>query len=420
MLKFLKWFFGLFSPYVNSFERKVDRFFKHIKSTDTISSVKERLMNLMRENLIVVNVWLEKKFKGYTYLDKKTRRKMYEDVRHIVADFEAYRNENKYSTEVLRRHLDEIGLTFPNGFEEQLQYLAQIMSFLQPGKHYHYIKTASFGKLLRDPGVEKLEGDCNQIVTLYIYLFSLHFPLELLQIKLLPEHVCLHFKGVDVECTAGQFQKYVKFDHILPVTEIISTNLLDLADFREEVQSISPQIIVKSSQLAYAISSLKPLVAKNLNVAYHNLAVSAMKAHDYETAIFYLGKTDDREALLSVYRNAAIYYLKQNSFKKAAHYAHRSGDGELERSVKHNEGIYYYNNGNISRALEIFSYLGDDHMKRACYQKQYNELVKKVAGVRQVADHRRYKAVYQKMLDLAQKIGDSILEDSVKDILKRI
>ena len=31
MLKALKWFFGLFSPYVHPFEKKVDKFFKGIK-----------------------------------------------------------------------------------------------------------------------------------------------------------------------------------------------------------------------------------------------------------------------------------------------------------------------------------------------------------------------------------------------------
>lgn len=61
MWKFLKWFFGLFSPTVNSFEGKVDRFFKHVKSTDSISSVKSELLALMNKNLIIVNVWMEKK-----------------------------------------------------------------------------------------------------------------------------------------------------------------------------------------------------------------------------------------------------------------------------------------------------------------------------------------------------------------------
>ena len=52
MIKILKWIFGLFSPYVHPFERKVDRFFKSVKSTDSLSSIKTKLLELMQENLI--------------------------------------------------------------------------------------------------------------------------------------------------------------------------------------------------------------------------------------------------------------------------------------------------------------------------------------------------------------------------------
>ena len=83
MLKVLKWFFGLFSPYVNSFERKIDKFFRNIKSTDGLATIKKGLNALMQENLMIVNVWLEKKFKGYLYLTKSARRKMYGDTESI-------------------------------------------------------------------------------------------------------------------------------------------------------------------------------------------------------------------------------------------------------------------------------------------------------------------------------------------------
>ena len=413
-MKFLKWLFGLFSPYVDPFERKVDKFFRNIKSTSASHEVKKGLLALMQENLIVTNVWMERKYKGYRYLDKSTRRKMYQDVKAMVAGLEM---EPVVSEAVLVEMMGEQPLP---AYKERLLYLVRIMNFLRPGKYYHYIKTASFGKLLRDPTKEKLEGDCNQIVTLYIYLYSLKYDLADLEIKLLPEHVCLHFKNIDIEATNATFAHYTEESEVLPVTEIISTNLLDLADFREDLQSLSPREVVKSSQLAYSISSLKPLVAKNLNIAYLNLALAALKGNDFETAIFYYSKTDDREALKNVYHHAAVYYMNANNFSKARYFAGQSGDNELNRAVKHNEGIYYYKNGSIDKALGVFKGLGDNEMVRACYAKQYNDFVKQVSAVRTLDDVKRHKSVYQKMLTLAQAMGDENLASGVRKTLSQL
>ena len=420
MMNFLKWIFGLFSPFVNGFERKVDRFFRHVKSTDSFSSIKRDLLLLMQENLIVVNVWMERKYKGYKYLHKSMRRKMYEDAKKIALLLEQECAADVTPFSEIKAILNDKGLSFSNANEEKIKYLYQIMKFLAPGKYYYYIRTASFGKLLRDPAKDKLEGDCNQIVTLYIYLFSLRFSLEDLRIKLLPEHVCLHFEGIDIEATNGTFQKYEDNTQILPVTEIISTNLLDLTDFRESVQEIDTRDMLKSAQLAYAISSLKDLVGKNLNIAYKNLAISAMKAKDFDTAIFYFSKTDDFESLKIAYRNAAIYYMGQHLFAKAANFAHKSGEADLEKSVKHNEGVYYFNHDKLDKALNIFAYLGDDEMKKACYQKQYNVLVKKVSAVKTLEDAKKHKSTYSKMLVLAQKIGNGEMEESIRKTLNQI
>ncbi len=420
MLKFLRWFFGLFSPYVNATERRVDKFFRHVKSTDSISDVRGALLKLMQNDLIVTNVWLERKFKGYEYLTKPVRKQMYSDVEKIKQKFLQFCEEHKFSEEQVRAVVKERGLSFPNGATEEMIYLFQIMAFLRPGLYYRYIKTASFGKLLRDPDREKLEGDCNQIVTLYIFMYSLKYSIEDLRIKLLPEHVCLHFRELDIEATTAEFRRYKENLEVLPVTEIISTNLLDLADFREEVQSITPRDMVKSAQLAYAISSLKSLVAKNLDVAYHNLAASALKINNFETAIFYISKTDDREALLTTYKNAALYYMKSNNFNKASFYAQKSGDRAFEKSIRHNEAVYYYKQGNYERALDIFSSVGNEEMKKACYAQQYKLLQTQVAADRTMDDVKRHKSTYQKMLDLARKMGDSGLERSLRETLAKL
>ncbi len=420
MIKFLKCFFGLFSQYVSPFEKKVDKFFRNIKSTDSLGSIKDKLLALMQENLMIVNVWLEKKFKGYFYLDKKMRRQMYADTQLIIKKLEEFCAGHEVKIDDLRTFFKNQDFTFPDGDEQKLAYIYQIMMFLEPEKYYHYISTASFGKLLRDPNKEKLEGDCNQIVTLYIYLYSLKFSLSDLQIKLLPEHVCLHFREIDIECTNGQFAKYTENREVLPVTEIISTNLLDLSDFREDAQVITPEVIVKSAQLAYAISSMKTMVAKNLNIAYHNLAVAALNSHKFDSAVFYFEKAGDREQLLAVYRNATIYYMGLKDFRKALFYADKSGDRELEKNVKFNQGVELFNHDSIDSALEIFSSLGDEKMKKACYHKQYNQLVSQVSGVKTLQEAKNKKSTYQNMLVLAEKIGDSSLVESVRGTLSKI
>lgn len=392
-MKFLKWLFGLFSPYVNSFERKVDKFFSKIKSTDSIANIREKLLELMQENLIIVNVWLEKKFKGYVYLDKKTRKEMYVNVEKMKKKFEEFQGSINIEQIKIKEILDSQGLEFPNGDGQKIEYLAKIMAFLTPGKYYEYIKTSSFGKLLKDPAIEKFEGDCNQIVTLYIYFYSLKFSLDDLKIKLLPEHVCLHFRGIDIEATNGQFAKYrEEGEEILPVTEIISTNLLDLNDFREDVQIVSDNTMLKSAQLAYAISSLKSLVTKNLDVAYKNIGVSALNANDFKTAIFYLSKVSDaQEVLKTAYHNAAVYYLNNKDFQNASFYASKDGDSALIDAVKKGEASY-----------------------------KYNQLVQKVSYVQTMEDAKKHRSDYQEMLSLARTMGDSALQNKLQDTLNKI
>jgi hypothetical protein len=358
MWSFIKWLFYAFSPYVDSFERKVDKFFQNIKSSDNVFSVQKELLEFMQKDLVKVNVWLEKKFKGYKYLTKSVRREMYKNTSLIVLKFNKFCREISISESNLKLELDSKGLIYPSGNTEQLKYLAYICAFLKPGLYYEYIKTSSFGKLLKNPAEQKLQGDCNQIVTLYAYLYSLKFPINDLQIKLLHEHVCLHFRGVDIEATAGVFIKYPKYEHLIPVTEIISTNLLDLSDFRESTQKIDERTMVKSAQLAYAISSLKSFVAQNLEIAYFNLSISAMKNGDLQTAVFYASKT----------KNA-----------------------ELKEQVE-----------------------------KMQFVKRFNELVTKTANAKTIDDAKKQKSSYTEMLVLARKLGDDKAVSKISEILKQI
>ena len=349
--KILGWIVLFFTSYVSFFEWKVNRFFTGVKSTDRLSDIKEELLSLMRKNLIVVNIWMERKFKGYGYLSKSKRREMYKNAEKISDKFLKFCETSQIDEIFVREEIKENDLTYPEGGTDKIIFLRKIADFLQPENLYHYIETSSFGKLLNDPEKEKLEGDCNQIVTLYIYLFSLKYDINELNIKLLPEHVCLHFRNIDIEATNGTFMRYRESTDVLPVTEIIATNILDIPDFREEAVVISPRMMVKSAQLAYATSSLRSLVEKNLNIAYENLGNSAYKIRDFNAAIFYFGKAGNMEML------------------------------------------------------------------KSCYAKEYNSLVEIVSSVKTVADAKKYKSTYQRMLFLAEKMGDNGLESEMRKIL---
>ena len=419
-MKILRSLISVFSPYAHPFERKVDRFFKGVKSTSNVLNVRKKLLKLMQTDLVAVNVWLEKKYKGYVYLKKGVRRKMYANTAKIVKDFKAHRAGLSVSVKDLKALLANRGLSVHKSDEVKLVYLAQIMDYLRPGHKYKYIKTASFGKLLNNPEKELLQGDCNQIVTLYIYLFSLNFKIEDLQIKILPNHVCLHFKGIDIEATTASFEKYAEYEHILPVTEIISTNLLDLTDFREKVQKISERDFLKAAQLAYAISSLKAVVEQNVKGAYNNLARSALLEKNFDSAIFFYEKNHDQKMVDQVYRQAAVYFAEKNDYSRAKTYAKKTKDRDFVGQIEYREAAYYYNHDKLDKALKIFRSLGEDKMVKACYAKKYNELQKRIDGDKTLADLKRNKAIYKRMYELAGKMGDDDLRDRLRKTLSQL
>jgi tetratricopeptide (TPR) repeat protein len=393
-----KWFLNLFSQYANPFERKVGRFFKNIKSTSNPIEVQQNLQKLMQDNLVVLDLFMEKKYKNYKYLKKSVRRQMYTNA------------------EVLNKEFDQ----HTAGIIDKRKYLEEIMSYLKPGIHYKYEKAANFGKLLKDPTKEPLIGDCNQIVTLYAYLYSRKFPITDLQIKILPEHVCLHFEGKDIEATNGTFQEYKEFEYILPITEIISTNLLDVTDSTEKTGEIDQRTMLKRAQLAYMISSMKDLVTKNLNIAYRNLGIMLMNKGEFDPAIFFAEKLGDQELINTIHRNAAIFYLNKKNFTRASHYANKSGDDKLKTVIIRNQGIIYYNKKNYKKAISYFQQMGDVEMVKACKMGEYSLLAKRIRNVKTVDDAKKYHSTYQHMLELATSAGDEKAAAYVRDVLGKI
>lgn len=301
VFKFFKAIIGFFSIYEGSFEKKVDKFFKKLSPASSPIKTKEKLLELMQEDIVRLNLFLERKFKGYKKTRKSYRKKLYENVERLKEDFLKYYLDN-------HNHFKQFIKTKGVSVDERFIYLSGIMHYLKPGKHFEYREGSAFEKLLRDPKKTTLIGDCNQIVTLYIYLYSLKYPITDLKIKLMPGHVCLHFKGMDVEATSGRFHHYKKYAYLSGVEEIIPTNLLDISDKEEGKYDVSPENILKASEVAYILSSHRETVEQNLKVAYHNLTMSLLKQKRFSKADEIAKKSGD-ESLKKAVLQSKLHHL---------------------------------------------------------------------------------------------------------------
>jgi hypothetical protein len=424
----LKPIWNPFSRFADSLEKRVDKLLRQAVSLG-IFEAQRKVTELMQENLVIFNLYMEACFKGYKYLKRGTRKKLYRNAEKIGEIFLRYTHTITIKDEAVAERLKTLGVPRPSapGDAERLRYLVAMMAFLSPtGEHYQYLEGASFGKLLKDISKgEKMIGDCNQIVTFYTYLYSLRYDIKELQIKILPEHVCLHYKGVDIEATSGSFAHYEKFSSVLPIAELISTNLLDVSDFRDKQIQVSPRQFLKGAQLAFNLSSERETVAKNLKIAYHNVAVESLKSDDFETAVFFLEKAgietpDDQDFLKSIYHNAVLYYVKAGAFSKARYYSSKSSDSELAKYIDEKEGFYYFDHDSYERARELFQRSGNSQMVKATYGKEYNRVQARVAGLKDITMMKSHRSDYQKLLDLATKMEDSALADNIRHILNQL
>jgi hypothetical protein len=417
-----------FSQYADRMEKRVDRLLWRVAFLGVIEAQKKMLL-LMQENLVVVSLWLEARFKGYKYLKKSVRKKMYQHTQRISQIFLEFADQTKLDNTAITRNLNELKLSVPQTPDdwERLRYIVAITLFLHPNAgRYDYLEGASFGKLLSDPDrQQKMIGDCNQIVTFYTFLYSLKYNINELQIKIMEGHVCLHFKGIDIEATSGGFANYKEFLHLLPIVEIISTNLLDVSDFRDKQIKVDPHNLLKSAHLANNLSSEKGIVSHNLQVAYHNVAIETMKSGNYEMAIFFAQKAgvndpSIQKLLNSILRNAIIDNVKGHNFKKARYYYAMNQEEDLKKYLDDQEGMYEFNSGSLTRARELFRKSGNEAMIKACYSREYNEVQKRVAGLNDLSLMKSHRSEYKKLLELAQKMGDSSLENKIRDLLSKL
>ncbi len=372
-----------FSKYVDKLERKADwilswlSFYGHF-------SLQKHLLNLMQENLVVLNLWIEKCFKGYRNLRKGNRRKVYANAAAIGKEFKEYVTEKQINeerlAEIIERNEEDLG---PENWKK-LVLLAKIISFMSEPGRYQYLEGASFSKMLLDG--KRMIGDCNQVVTWYVFLYSLYFPITDLQIRLPTGHVCLNFTGIDIEATNGTFQRYSEGD-ILPIVELLTTNLLDVSDFRDKQNKIPAKEFLRGAKLANQISSHRDLVSKNLSVAYHNVGIEYLQAKDYDNAEFFLEFSGDREALQTVWHNAVLTEVENKNFAKARFWQSKSGDQELRKYIA---------------------------------AQEYNHYLPQISGFNSLDQYRTKKTVIQKLITLAKEMQDYNIQQGLEDIYRKI
>jgi tetratricopeptide (TPR) repeat protein len=304
---------------------------------------------------------------------------------------------------------------------QKLIYLKAIMDYLNPSSgRYIYRESSTFGALLKDPTKEKLVGDCNQIVTLYIYLYSRKYDVLDLQLKTYPGHVALHFYGTDIEATNGQFAKYKKEGQtILPIEEIVSLNMLDVTDKYYKTHKVSAEALLEASRVAYVLSSQREIVEKNLVTAYNNAVVEMLNSSSYKKALEFAQASGDEKLVRTVGHNGAIYYMKENEFKKAIKYAEYSSDAsKLKHAIYQNEGAYYFNKGDYFSAIKGFENAGDNDAVKTCYGALFNKEQKKLGKIKTTEDLKANSKIIYNMDNYAKKSGNQSLINYVSDMKK--
>lgn len=414
-----------FSRYTDPAERRVGKFFARVNERDSPHALEKSLVQLLRHDIAVVNLWTEHRYKGYNYLTKRKRKELYENLVAIQQDFTAFAETQSPDAKKIIEHIAAKGVdtAMLRTRQEQLAYLATIMQYLSPRRgRYVYRNSSSFGRLLRDPTKEVLEGDCNQIVTLYIALFATKYDITDLMLTLYPGHVALHFHGVDIETTNGTFAKYAKDgQYTAPIHEIVSVNLLDTTDTNFAKSAVNPEVFLQAARLAYVVSSNRQLVKKNLEIAYRNTVRHMLMQQQYSQALDYAKQSKDHELIEAAAHNGTIHAIKQTDFSGARRFAgYSQKKPALLRAVDQSEAAHLYNLKQYSAAVKFYERLGDRTMVQHCYRGLYVQEQAKLSSISTVADVKANAGTIRSMERYAKLSGDAQLVRHVKSLAKHL
>lgn len=421
MSTFKKLRFAL-SSYTDEHELRVGKFFDGLREHSSRIDVRLRLMKLLQTNIAVINLWTEYRYKGYIYLKKSERKKLYANLARIGEEFEQYRSDNTLDESQVREAIHEYVGARPE--IRRATTLLQIMTYLSPQRGlYEYRLSSSFGRLLRDPSTEKLVGDCNQIVTLYIYLYSRYFDINDLKVRLLPGHVALHFQGVDIEATTGKFADYSATEgaSLQPIEEIVSVNLLDTTDESFAKYDVSPNEFLQASRFAYILSHSRDIVTHNLEAAYTKLVNTAMARNDYDGALKFAQQSRDMQLLSIVGHNGALYFMKHKEFVKSRKFAdHALKRADLIRDSYHAEGVYHYGKQRYHDAVKVFERVGDNKLVARCYEALFFQEQSKLGNNVTSSTIKAHKSTVGTMTSYAKKSGNKKLIEYVESLRKHL
>lgn len=400
------------SQYTDAPERRIGLFFKGLSEKNSVVAARSQLLDLMQHDLAAINLWTEYKYKGYNYLRKSTRKKLYANLELIAADFDVYYQANRMDGAEVAQHIHTIAPHAHIEFQRAQLLRALTDYFSLTRGLYEYRESSSFSRLLRNPSEEKLIGDCNQIVTLYAHLYAKYFNINDLKVRLLPNHVALHYGGVDIEATNGTFANYddTKDAELMPIEELVTVNLLDTTDSYLETHEVAPEDFLQSSRLAYMLSHSREIVARNLEAAYGSIINSLMSRNNFSQALKFAKQSSNIELLAVVGNNGALYHMNKHEFAAARKYAqyalHRN---ELIQDSYRAEGVYHYNQQHFHEAIKAFKECGDQDSVRKCYAALFFDEQSALPKQLTSDNIKQYSKVIRRMQGYAKKSGNKEL-----------
>lgn len=412
--------FYFFAPYTDTKERSVGLFFKGLSEHGDRTKTRRRLDELLQRDIAVINLWSEYRYKGYRYLRKRERRKLYANLQLIADDFMKFQTENARTADSVTAHIHRIA-PYAKPADDRVVLLQALMDYFAPGRIYEYRESSSFGRLLRDPAREKLIGDCNQIVTLYIYLYSQYFDVSELQVRQLPGHVALHYQGVDIEATNGTFANYDDKEGaaLMPIEEIVSINLLDTTDSYLATHEVSAEDFLQASRFAFILSHDRTIVTRNLEVAYGMLINALMKRHNYHQALKFALASRDMELIAIVGHNGAVHEMQQHNYASARRFAeHTPKRAELIHSSYHAEGARHYEAHRYHDAIRAFEKIGETQLVRHSYEGLFFEEQAKLGKNLTTTDLKNHAGTLKRMRTYAKKSGNSKLVEHTDNLLR--
>ncbi len=407
------------SVYENKIEKRVDKVLSKVKLGKSNSRYRERLVDLFFEFPFETAIWLEYKYKGYRFLKKSKRRKMYEVAELIEEDFLEWMEKHPYDAEKVEMTVPE---RLVNEKEEQDVWKLMMIGEFSKGR-YKYRESSAFWKLFParygEEGM-KMIGDCNQIVTFYVGMFAIVGDVEDLEIRVLPNHVCLHIHGLDYEATNGTFKDYKDKGYLVDCENILAINLLDITDPSEKKWDVSEVNTAKMQAVAAMFEVEAEIVEKNLIVTYKNMGIFYMNSRKWDQARkhFRLAQAEDLERM--AYHNEVVWLLGLKKYKKAIRVAHKGGLEEIEEQVRREYIVDLAKKRNWKKGMAEARKLGDKELIKYVYGKEFEYLYAKVDDVDTVKGARKYKSTYKRLLFLAKKLGDKKAEESVRSIMRKI